>query len=266
MHCRLSRCLLVPAMGFAATIAGAQVPQHFTQGSVIPPEVFVSDQHGNQVALRTLLEAQPGNINVLFIFGGGDMGAKQPGHLWCADSFEDTHILRTLVGKYKGKPVGFVAIASAPVYHSGALGAKNRVFLDAPEDSEDFGQARQSFIASTQASVEAGILPIQPHFDLRLRLMLNPGGRVQPGPGYGARQAWFGAFRAADESQFYGVPSYWLIADDGTVLAAPFRGNVYHPHGGEMRINYTLTDVDAALGSLMARSPPMAEHHGTGEQ
>jgi len=150
--------------------------------------------------------------------------------------------------------VGFVAIASAPVYHSGALGAKNRVFLDAAEDSDDFRQARESFISSTQAAKDAGILPIQPYFDLRLRLMLNPGGRMQPAEGYGERQSWFGAFRAANETQFYGVPSFWLVADDGTVLAPPFRGNVYHPHGTQLRINYTFADVDSALEKLLVNA------------
>jgi hypothetical protein len=251
MHSRSLRRALVPVALLAATAMAAQV-QHLAQGSVVPREVYVDDRQGGQVGLRDLLEAQPGEVNVVFIFGGGDMGSGMPGHLWCADSFEDSHILRTLVGKYQGKPVGFVAIASAPVYHSGALGAKNRVFLDATEDSDDFRQAREKFIASTQASMEAGILPIQPHFDLRLRLMLNSGGRTQPGAGYGERQPWFGAFRAAQETQFYGVPSYWLIADDGTVLTEPFRGNVYHPHGGEVRIRYTLADVDAALERLLA--------------
>jgi len=240
----------------ACGAASAEGAAALVPGSVIPREVFVTDQQGSQVGLRGLLEAQPGNINVVFIFGGGDMGAKMPGRLWCQDSFEDTHILRTLVGKYQGKPVGFVAIASAPVYHSGALGAKNRVFLDAAEGSEDFREARAAFIASTQASKDAGILPIQPYFDLRLRLMLNTNGKVQPGAGYGDRQPWFGAFRAADEPQFYGVPSFWLVADDGTVLAAPFRGNVYHPHGAELRINYTFADVDAQLAKLLAASPP----------
>jgi hypothetical protein len=81
--------------------------------------------------------------------------------------------------------------------------------------------------------------------------MLNTSGRTLPGAGYGQMQPWFGAFRASGETQFYGVPSYWLLADDGTVLAAPFRGNVYHPHGGEMRINYTLAEVDAALSKLL---------------
>ncbi len=253
MQSPLRHMFLLTAL--ACGTAFAQSPVPLAQGSVIAREVFVSDRQGSQVSLRSLLESQPGNINVVFIFGGGDMGAKMPGRLWCQDSFEDTHILRTLVGKYQGKPVGFVAIASAPVYHSGALGAKNRVFLDAAEGSEDFKEARAGFIASTQAAKDAGILPIQPYFDLRLHLMLNPGGRMQPGAGYGERQSWFGAFRAADETQFYGVPSFWLVADDGTVLATPFRGNVYHPHGSALRINYTFADVDAQLAKLLEATP-----------
>jgi len=252
---RSATWLLALMCMLACGAAAAEGPVPLAQGSVIPRDVYVSDPQGGSVSLRSLFESQPGGINVVFIFGGGDMGANMPGRLWCQDSFEDTHILRTLVGKYQGKPVGFVAIASAPVYHSAALGAKNRVFLDAAEDSGDFREARAAFIASTQASKDAGILPIQPYFDLRLRLMLNTGGKVQPGPGYGAKQPWFGAFRAADETQFYGVPSFWLVADDGTVLAAPFRGNVYHPHGAELHINYTFADVDAQLAKLLADAP-----------
>lgn len=231
--------------------ADAQQQMTLEKGSVIPHEVFVSDAQGSQASLRSLMESQPGNVNVVFIFGGGDMGSKMPGRLWCQDSFEDTHILRTLVGKYAGQPVGFVAIASAPVYHSAMLGAKNRVFLDAADNSEEFREARASFISSTQAAKDAGILPIQPYFDVRLHLMLNTAGKVQPGTGYGRRQPWFGAFRAAGETQFYGVPSFWLVADDGTVLAEPFRGNVYHPHGGDLKIRYTFSDVDAQLASLV---------------
>jgi hypothetical protein len=77
--------------------------------------------------------------------------------------------------------------------------------------------------------------------------MLNPSDKLRPGPGYGAIEDWYGAFRAVDEAQFYGVPSFWLVDDSGKVLAAPFRGNVYHPHGADVRINYTYNDVDAAL-------------------
>jgi hypothetical protein len=250
----LRRLLAILALTASGT-AAAQGTAPLEPGSTIPPEVFVSDSQGSNVSLRSLLESQPGKVNVVFIFGGGDMGSKMPGRLWCQDSFEDTHILRTLVGKYAGKPVGFVAIASAPVYHSGTLGAKNRVFLDAAEDSGDFRQARSAFIESTLASKEAGILPIQPYFDLRLRLMLNTTSKMQPGAGYGERQPWFGTFRAAGESQFYGVPSFWLVADDGTVLAPPFRGNVYHPHGSAVHISYTLADVDAQLERLLGAPP-----------
>ena len=241
-------------LGCSTSLAqNAEASLHYEQGSVIPREVFVSDQQGSQVSLRTLFEQQEGNINVLFIFGGGDLGSNMPGHLWCPDSFEDTHILRTLVGKYEGKGVGFVAVASAPVYHSSALGSKNRVFLDAADDSGDFREARSSFIDSTMAAKKDGILPIQPYFDLRLRLMLNPSERMKPGAGFGTKADWHGAFRAADESQFYGVPSFWLVADDGTVLAQPFRGNVYHPHGADVVIRYTFKDIDKVLGELLKR-------------
>jgi hypothetical protein len=248
---RLSRHLAAWLLVLLGSTAHAQIFTPLEQGSTISRAVFVSDQRGDDISLLNLFEAQPGKVNVVFIFGGGDMGANLPGRLWCADSFEDAHILRTLVGKYRSKAVGFVAIASAPVYHSRALGAKDRVFLDAEEDSVSFRAARTGFIASTLAAKDVGTLPIQPYFDLRLRLMLNPGGSLQPGPGYGAKQSWFGAFRAATERQYYGVPSFWLVADDGTVLAPPFRGNVYHPHGTEQHIAYTYADVDAAVSKLL---------------
>ena len=192
MHNAFSRWLAACALTVGAMSAMAQggkaTPLNFNQDSVIPRDVSVTDKNGSQVSLRALLEAQPGNVNVVFIFGGGDLGHNDPGHLWCPDSFEDTHILRTLIGKYTGKPVGFVAIASAPVYHSNALDSKARVFLDDADDSADFKAARQSFITSTLAARDAGILPIEPYYDFRLHLMLNTTGRMQPGAGYGAMQ------------------------------------------------------------------------------
>ena len=237
--------LISYALVSAASLAAPAV--HFGEGSVIPAAVTVGDTQGAQVSLLDLFAAQPGNVNVLFIFGGGDLGGGLPGHLWCQDSFEDTHILRTLHGKYQGKDVGFVAVAAAPVYHSKFLGAKDRVFLDAADDSADFQAARKSFVESTLAARKDGILPLTPHFDTRFALLLSPSETFKPGPGYGDIKDWHGAFRAADETQFYGVPSFWLIDDQGKVLAAPFRGNEYHPHGGELRIQYTYTDVDRAL-------------------
>jgi hypothetical protein len=202
--------------------------------------------------LLALFRAQPGTVNVLFVFGGGDMGRQLPGRLWCPDSFEDTHILRTLHDKYRDKGVGFVAVAAAPVYHSQVLGAPARVFLDEPDSSDAFRTARKAFIDSTLAARQLGILPFEPHFDLRFALMLAGGDKPQPAAGWGPRAPWHGGFRAADESQYYGVPQFWLLDDEGRVLAPPFRGNVYHPHGGEMRIRYTVGDVDAALRHLLS--------------
>lgn len=246
---RFVSCLVSYALLNAVALAAPAM--NFSEGSVIPAAVTVGDAEGERVSLLDLFAAQPGNVNVLFIFGGGDLGSGMPGHLWCQDSFEDTHILRTLYGKYQGKNVGFVAVAAAPVYHSKVLGAKDRVFLDAADDSADFRAARQAFIDSTLAARKVGVLPFAPYFDVRFALMRNPSGNLQSGPGHGAVEDWHGAFRAADETQFYGVPSYWLIDDRGKVLVAPFRGNVYHPHGGEVRIGYTLADVERALQSAL---------------
>jgi hypothetical protein len=246
---RLAVSLTLYAVLGAAALAAPT--EHLVEGSVIPAAVAVEDAQGGDVSLLSLFAAQPGNVNVLFIFGGGDLGKGLPGQLWCPDSFEDTHILRTLHGKYRNKGVGFVAVASAPVYHGRALGAKDRVFLDAANDSDDFKAARQNFIDSTLAAHKNGILPIAPHFDTRFALMLNPSDKLRPGPGYGNIKDWYGAFRAADETQFYGVPSYWLVDDQGKVLVAPFRGNVYHPHGGDLRIRYTFSDVDRAVQRVL---------------
>jgi hypothetical protein len=239
-------CGLLLAGQFTLTALAAPT-EHFDLGSTIPEAVTVNDAQGKPVSLLALFAAQPGKVNVLFLFGGGDMGKTMPGRLWCQDSFEDTHILRTLHDKFSKKDVGFVAVAEGPVYHTAYVGAKDRVFLDARSDSTDFVTANRSFVDSTLASQNAGILPFAPHFDVRFSLLLNPADKQQPGPGYGPIASWHGAFRAAKETQFYGVPSFWLVDDSGKVLAPPFRGNVYHPHGGEVNVRYTYSDVEVAL-------------------
>jgi hypothetical protein len=225
--------------------------EHYGKGSQISPAAFVTDRAGSQVNLRSLLAEHPDELTVLFIFGGGDMGFGLPGDLWCQDSFEDTHILRTLVGKYQNKGVHFVAVASAPVYHSQMLGFPGRVFLDESADSAAFVNAGSAFVTSTLAAQQSGILPIEPYFDLRLQLMLNRGESMLPGAGFGEVQDWQGAFRAANETQFYGVPSFWILSSAGAVLAEPLRGNIYHPHGAEVNINYTFADIDAQLQELL---------------
>jgi hypothetical protein len=238
-------CLLLLPLAQAA-------PRPFGPGNPVPATVTVSDAAGQTQPLLALFRAQPGNVNLLFLFGGGDLGKQFPGRLWCPDSFEDTHILRTLHAKYRDKGVGFVAVAAAPVYHSQVLGAPARVFLDAADDSVAFIAARRAFIDSTLAAKQAGILPFEPHFDLRFALLLAGGDKPQPGPGWGKRADWHGGFRASDETQYYGVPQFWLLDDEGRVLAPPFRGNVYHPHGGEMHIGYSVRDVDATLRNLLS--------------
>jgi hypothetical protein len=244
--------ILVLSTLLVAGPAAAQIDA-YSEGSVISHEAFVTDKDGSQVSLRDLLAQHPDELTVLFIFGGGDLGTGLPGNLWCPDSFEDTSILRTLVGKYQDQGVHFVAVASAPVYHSQALGQPARVFLDADEASEEFAAARTAFVASTLAAEEDGILPVTPYFDLRLRLMLSRTESLLPGSGFGPVEDWQGAFRAAGETQFYGVPSFWILSAQGEVLAEPLRGNIYHPHGAEVRINYTFADVDAQLQELLGQ-------------
>ena len=248
---RILHFIFAALVVLAAAPAAAQ-PAHYTRGSVISADAFVTDRNGSQVGLQALLAEHPDELTVLFIFGGGDLGSGLMGDLWCPDSFEDTSILRTLVGKYSDQGVNFIAVASAPVYHSQALGFPARVFLDAADGSDEFAKARDAFVQSTLAAHESGILPVEPYFDLRLRLMLNRREDMLPAAGFGTLQDWHGAFRAEEETQFYGVPSFWILAPDGTVLADPLRGNVYHPHGGEVRINYTFLDIDALLQELLA--------------
>lgn len=242
--------LKLPRVFAAATAPGPQQALHYGRGSRVDPAVHVADAQGRQYSLLSLLGEQAA-VNVLFLFGGGDMGREMPGRLWCQDSFEDSHILRVLIDKYKDRPVHFISVAVPPAHHTRFLGYPDRVFLTAAQDSDAFLQARQALVDSTQASHESGILPQVPYYDFRFRLLHQ---RPQAGTEDSeaiARAPWEGAFRAADESQFYGVPNFWLLGRDGEVLTAPFRGNIYHPHGGEPKISYTYNDVDQAIARLL---------------
>jgi hypothetical protein len=87
---------ICPDLGISSS--GKSSARQGSEGSVIPAAVTVGDAQGERVSLLDLFARQPGDVNVLFIFGGGDLGSGLPGHLWCQDSFEDTHILRTLCG------------------------------------------------------------------------------------------------------------------------------------------------------------------------
>lgn len=227
-------------------------PYHYNKGDLISTDIFVSDKNRSNVSLASLLgKPEETALNVLFIFGGGDLGSGETGHLWCQDSFEDTHILRTLVSKYENYEVNFIAIAAAPVYHSKTLGFPDGVFLNESSDSRAFKRAESAFIESTMAAFDEGILPIEPYFDTRFRLMLNRSPQMLPSAKLGEIAPWEGAFRAIDETAFYGVPSFWVLSNSGEVLAEPMRGNVYHPHEGEVNINYSFSDMDKLLQSLL---------------
>lgn len=238
----------------ACTSAGAQDdPVYYERGDVVSPQVFVTDRDGSEVMLRGLLRASDSEVNVLYIFGGGDLGSGSPGHLWCPDSYEDMHILRTLVAKYADSGIGFVAVAVAPVYHSQLLGAPAGVFLNEADDSRAFRKANRAFIDSTMAAFDDGVLPVEPFFDARDRLKLVRRPDMGPGDGFGPVADWMGAFRSADGPGFYGVPSLWILSNDGEILADAFRGNVYHGEASAISVDYTFADVDAALQALLNR-------------
>lgn len=237
--------------GFQAA-RGQDHTLHYGRGDVISPQVFVTDRKGSEVSLRSLLQASNSDINVLYLFGGGDLGNDSPGHLWCPDSFEDLHILRTLVAKYADGGVNFIGVAVAPVYHSQLLGAQVGVFLNEPDDSRAFRKARHDFVESTLAAFDDGILPVEPYFDVRDRLNLARGPGLEPGDAFGPVADWMGAFRVIEGAGFYGVPSLWILSQDGEVLADVFRGNVYHGNASEISVNYTFSDVDAAVQTLLS--------------
>jgi hypothetical protein len=242
--------ILVASLLLGGCATAADFDDEYGQGDEISPAIFVANKAGSRISLASLLGAETG-VNVLFIFGGGDLGAGMPGHLWCQDSFEDTAILRTLYGQYENRGVNFIAVASAPVYHSQALGHKAGVFLIDSDDSDEYKNAEQDFIDSTEAAVDNGILPFEPYFDARFRLSFNRRPDLVPREAYGEVYPWQGVFRSPTETQFYGVPSFWILDNAGRVLTAPFRGNVYHPHDTDPVIRYTYRDIDAALDALL---------------
>lgn len=227
-------------------------PGSYQAGDTISPEVFVSDKTRTRHSLLSILENNsPNAVNVLFIFGGGAMGHNSPGGIWCPDSFEDLHIMRTLKDAYQNTQVGFVFVACAPVFHSKYLGFSDRLFLDLPDDSVEFKNAVKLFIDSTQVAVENGLIPQQPYYDFRLRLMMDkfPGNSPTAGTIYD----WQGKFRDPNEKQKYGTPNIWLLDKEGTILTPPFRDNMYHPKPGDSsQISYTYSDVDHAIKQQLA--------------
>ncbi|MEM7280307.1 MAG: hypothetical protein AAF438_01565 [Pseudomonadota bacterium] len=220
----------------------------YDQGDQVHHLVYVHNKQGERVLLRELV-SDTDTITVLYLFGGGAMGVKnKTAGLWCTDSFEDSHILRTLYAKYKDKGVNFVAVAFPAVFHTQYMGYPQSVFLEEADNSDAFSNAVDAFVDSTYAAHEFGIIPIEPYYDLRFRLLSDRSdayNQLELTP-------WDGAFRKTDESQTYGVPSFWILDSRGKILTKPFRGNIYHGLPETYSIAYTLQDVDEKMASLLS--------------
>lgn len=243
----LSLCFVAPA---------AAGQDHYQSGSIITKKISLQDQNQTPQSLTQLLEELDKPVNLLYLFGGGGMGherTKTTGGLWCPDSFEDMHILRSLAKHYKGL-IGVIPIAIPPVFHTSKLGFAARVMLDGSSSDQKYQDALSAFIKSTQSSFDAGTIPIQPLYDLNFNLLVSEETQEQRKSSTRPRRQWHGTFRAADETQSYGVPNFWLVDAQGKILREPFRGNIYHPHGGDININYTLKDVSAAIESALAQA------------
>lgn len=221
------------------TIAGEN--GHYSVGSVVDKDVTIYSSDGNAHRLSELVRESAKRLNLVFIFGGGGMGHEHTlatGGLWCPDSFEDLQILRSLKADF-GEEVGIFPIAIPPAHHTSQLGMTKGVFLNPDAASVEYQKALASFVQTTEAAVESGVIPVKTYYDARYNLLVSAEDLALRSE----TKNWHGAFRAANETQAYGVPSLWILDQNGKIVREPFRGNVYHPHGGEVLIRYTLDDV-----------------------
>lgn len=240
--------ILIMFLGVEPIFAKLITAHHYQQGSLINPAVTIQDSSGAQRHLLEIVRSQEKALSVIYLFGGGAMGAKSIKRgIWCQDSFEDLHILRTLVNSFS-EEVTFIAIASPPVFHTGQMGFQDRALLDFPRDSETYQAAYKAFIASTQLAVDRGLIPMEPYLDMGFQLLMSDTQQASLNENYGSVPVWQGVFRAPNEEQMYGVPAFWIVDKHGKVLEQPLRGNIYHPHGDDvMRLNYSLTDLVEAI-------------------
>jgi hypothetical protein len=246
---------LLLAVVLSAGLFSAGQPRLITRGKVesyrpgdrIDPEVFVLDANQQRVRLLDLLDPDA-RLVVLSILGGGaaavpDEGARGP--LWCADSFDDLAIQRALVGEFKDDPVQFLAVAVPPVYSPERYGYPDNVFLDRSEQSEDYRQAAQTFIETTEAARKSTLIPYaEVYYDPSFRLLFNSVYR-KAGTGYGEVYDWQGRFKWEGDPRRYGVPTIWLLRPDGEVLREPFWGNEYG--GDPPKVEYGFAELRSAV-------------------
>lgn len=231
-----------------------QSSKNYQQGSQINGDVVIANEAKQKISLREILESSPHQLNVLYLFGGGAMGledAADTGGIWCPDSYADMRIFSELVEKH-GDNIGFLAIAIPPAFHTQYAGFPERVFFES-DSSKPRLEAEKAFIDSSLSAVDNGTIPIKPYFDLGFNLLISDAEKQRRRDMHPI-QDWHGAFRAKNESQHYGVPSFWIVDKNGNVVTEPFRGNVHHPDNA-ISINFGLSDVLSELNRLKNWSP-----------
>jgi hypothetical protein len=232
--------------------AGAAEP--LDEGDRLDAGAFVVDASGQTVNLRQRMARSQAGLSVLYLLGGGDMGAHKAGRLWCADSMQDAYILRSLYAKYAQRGVDFIVIAVPPLHHpDGAFPVSAQPLSRAARDSDAHQRAWRTFVDSTLDAERVGTLPAPALFDAENMLLGHPDAARAPASDRGVLPDWWGSLRDPWDEQVYGVPALWLFDRQGRVVSPPFRGNRYF-NGGDIRLAYTLADVDAAIANALTQA------------
>lgn len=239
----------IPDLAFGRT-GGATDSASYAVGDSISRDAFVFDSDLTPHTIFDLCQTSGAALVLLYLYGGGAMeNFNKVGGLWCVDSFDDSHVMRFIDYKYLESEVAILPVACPPVYSSQYYGLEEGVFMNEQEESEAYQQAVEKFIDSTEQAVYNKFVPVPTYYDFRLRLLFNREAHLKPGEGYGPIHDWQGSFRAPDETQRYGTPTIWLLSANGTVVAEPFHGNIYHSDPFEL--NYSAIDVDKAIQNLL---------------
>ncbi len=245
------------AGGTGVRLLSPSRPPCYQPGERIDSATYVYDSNLQRRNLAELLKAHTAEVVVLVLFGGGAVKTPEDGPfrgpLWCQDSFDDLAVQRALVGRFAGEPVRFVAVAVPPVLAPERYGYPEGVFLAEGEESEAFRIAAGDLVEATRRHQQSGLIPYNDvYYDPAFRLLYNPDLMADMAAGRPA-YSWEGRLRACCDARRYGVPTIWLLARDGTVLAEPFPGNDYGSQPPE--IHYGFRDLEVAVERALGRQP-----------
>lgn len=231
--------------------AGAAEP--LDEGDRLDADAFVVDASGQTVNLRQRMARSAAGLSVLYLLGGGDLGAHKAGRLWCADPMQDAYILRSLSAKYAQRGVDFIVIAVPPLHHpDGAFPVSAQPLLRAARDSDAYQRAWRAFVDSTLDAQRVGTLPAPALFDAEHMLLGHPDAARAPASDRGVLPSG-GSLRDPWDEQVYGAPALWLFGRQGRVVSPPFRGKRCF-NVGDIGLVYTLADVDAAIATALAQA------------